>query len=276
MGAKFGIDKIGLLSHEGGIITLGLPSGSLFNVLTIGGQQYRVGVLQRMISADVSLSTNNRYMVFAVVSGGTVQLRVSENVNSVGPAGFIAWKLVGAFYSNGLSAFGSLVNIKGVPKTTPWLAGGVRLFIGGTLVTNKGNVTIDEVHIRRDGLMMEYEWRFQKDSTGQSLAGNYEAAPPTFGSGPTAYQIDESKIASLVGINYVRTMGIAWWGNSGVAYDLIANYVGGNVLQFAKADGSNETANTVFVNWLGQVIHYYGCKVQFPVSQWNNTPLEDL
>ena len=271
MGQILQADSIGALSHSSGVITLQASR------LTIGGQQYvTTSSINRTISTDLVMTLNNLHMVYAVISGGTVQLRISTNVNSIGPAGFTAWKLVGAFYSNGNSAFGSFVNIEGVPKSAPFFAGEARLFIGGTLVTNKGVVTIDEVHIYRHGETMHMEWRFQKDSTGQSLTGAYEIAPPQFGSVPTAYQIDESKIASLVGINFVRTMGHGWWGNTGIAYDVLINYVGGNVIRGAKSDGTNTEMNTTSVNWLGQSIHYYGLNVEFPVSQWNNTPLKDL
>lgn len=114
MGQKFFEDKIGTLSHSSGSIFLA-PSR-----LTIGGQQRPVlSTLSRSISADVTMAANTLYMVYAVVDSGVVQLRISPNVNSAGPAGFTAWKLVGAFYSNGLVSvgFGSFVNIKGAPET---------------------------------------------------------------------------------------------------------------------------------------------------------------
>lgn len=123
MGAVLGLDKIGTLGHSSGIVTLNAPTGQLFNVITIGGQQYRVGSLSRTISSDVTLSANLLYMVFAVVSGGVVLLRISSNFNSVGPVGFTAWKLVGAFYANGITgniAFGSFITIEGVP-TSDWI-----------------------------------------------------------------------------------------------------------------------------------------------------------
>ena len=120
MGAALGQDRIGTLSHSSGIVTLSLPVGQSFNVITIGGQQYRTGSLQRTIATDVTLVANTLYMVFAVLSGGAVQLRISSNFNSLGPTGFAAWKLVGAFYSNGRSApaFGSSLPIEGVPETS--------------------------------------------------------------------------------------------------------------------------------------------------------------
>lgn len=103
-------DKIGALSEAGGTITL-QPSR-----LTIGGQQYTTSALN--VAADVS-SANTRYQIFATVTAGVVSLVVSQNENSVGPAGFNAWKLVGSYMTNGLSpiSFGSFINITDTPST---------------------------------------------------------------------------------------------------------------------------------------------------------------
>lgn len=45
-------------------------------------------------------------------------LKVSLNENSIGPAGYESWKLVGAYYTNEYdSQFGAFVNIEGKPET---------------------------------------------------------------------------------------------------------------------------------------------------------------
>lgn len=119
MGQKLQDDKIGILSHNTGIITMA-ASTVIPGYLTIGGQQYRItSNLTRTIATDVSMAANTLYMIYAVISGGSVVLRISSNVNSLGPSGFTSWKLIGSFYSNGLSsvAFGSFVNIDGDPTT---------------------------------------------------------------------------------------------------------------------------------------------------------------
>lgn len=118
MGQKLRDDKIGALSHSGGVITLTSSTASP-SWLTIGGQQYRLtSNTARTIATDVTMTTNARYQIFAVVVGGVVQLRVSSNENSVGPTGFLSWKLVGSFQSNRLSAFGSFNNIKSKVKNS--------------------------------------------------------------------------------------------------------------------------------------------------------------
>ena len=107
MGQILQKDKIGAISEAAGDITLQA------SVLTIGGQQYTTGILSRTIATDVTLVANTRYQIYAVISAGVVVLRVSINENSVGPAGFNGWGLVGSFYSNGSSAFGTFKAIKG-------------------------------------------------------------------------------------------------------------------------------------------------------------------
>lgn len=103
-------DKIGALSHNAGAIDLGA------SVLTIGGQQYSVSSLSRTITDDVTLAANERYQVFAVVFGGVAALRISTNENSVGPAGFDSWKLVGSFWTDTGSAVSLVTNFnKGMP-----------------------------------------------------------------------------------------------------------------------------------------------------------------
>lgn len=105
-------DKIGIVSHSSGVVSLAAST------LSIGGQQYRTGALSRTISTDVTLVANTRYRIFAVVSGGVVALRVSTNTNSVGPAGFLSWKLVESFNTDASAAFSSFGNAPTIQKFT--------------------------------------------------------------------------------------------------------------------------------------------------------------
>lgn len=89
-----------------------LPSGAILN---IGANQYKT---LSDIYLNLTMSANTLYMVYAVVSGGSVMLVQSTNVNSVGPSGYSAWKLVGAFYSNtAATEILYLVNVEGRPET---------------------------------------------------------------------------------------------------------------------------------------------------------------
>lgn len=111
MGFKLLEDKLGAISHSSGVVSLG-PS-----ILSFGNQQYATSGLSRTIATDVTMTATTLYMVYAVMASGVLSLRVSANANSVGPAGFTSWKLVGAYYSNSTPAFGAVCNITGMPAT---------------------------------------------------------------------------------------------------------------------------------------------------------------
>ena len=106
IGQQIKDERLGTISHSAGIISLA-PS-----TVNIGGIQVDTDALSRNIISDLTMTANTLYMVYAVMLTGAPVMRISTNVNSVGPAGFTSWKLVGAFYSNGMSpiAFGSFVN----------------------------------------------------------------------------------------------------------------------------------------------------------------------
>lgn len=106
-------DQIGQLSESSGTITLG-PSR-----LTIGGQQYRTTANLDLLVGTAT--ANTLYMIYAVVSSGSVLLVKDTAVNSVGPTGYNSWKLIGAFYSQAVDTFGSFVNIEGAPATQDWI-----------------------------------------------------------------------------------------------------------------------------------------------------------
>ena len=178
MGAALGIDKIGTLSHSSGIITLNVPAGQQFNVITIGGQQYRIGALSRTISTDVSLSINTLYLIFAVVVGGTVQLRISTNLNSFGPSGFSAWNLIGAFYSNGLGSpsFGAFISDPDLEPTTPWIEGGPNIITGSSSnpsIGNGGSPPTNRFFWRRRGPFIDTYHEYAHNTAGTVGSGAY-------------------------------------------------------------------------------------------------------
>ena len=99
-----GSDTIGSLSQGSGTFTLAASR------LTIGGQQYKTSAL----SVTPTLAANTMYCLYVVLSSGVLTLVSSTNVNSVGPAGFSSWKLVGAYVTNYLSAFTRFLPIEGI------------------------------------------------------------------------------------------------------------------------------------------------------------------
>lgn len=177
MGQKLKDDKIGTLSHSSGTISL------TASTLTIGGQQYIVSSLSRLISSDVTLVANTLYMIYAVVSSGVVVMRISTNVNSVGPAGFNSWKLVGAFYASGGNSFngntvefGSFVTIEGPPKTLNKYNAGRLIVTAHTSNPTKGNGGVgntDRMLIGIDGKQVTAYMEYAHNVAGSAGTGNY-------------------------------------------------------------------------------------------------------
>jgi hypothetical protein len=172
MGRIIGIDKIGTLSHNAGAISLG-PS-----LLTIGGQQHRIlSNITRTIATDVTMAANTRYQIYAIVSGGVVALRISANENSVGPAGFISWKLVGSFYANGAASFGSFVNIEGMPSTN-WLSYTPSVLDGTTDRSSEFSALIGKY--RRSGDSISISFRVQRNvSASIGTGGSWNITGPS-------------------------------------------------------------------------------------------------
>ena len=265
MGQKLKDDKIGSLSHSSGTISL------TASTLTIGGQQYVVSSLSRLISSDVTLVANTLYMIYAVVSSGVVVMRISTNVNSVGPAGFTSWKLVGAFYSNGLAsvAFGSFVTIDGVPTSGEILHNCIPTIPGGTNPT-KGTTSTDRfVYVRRGNIAFcRHEY--------------IQTAPGTAGSGGNGqyywslpFNIDTNNFG-LAGGNGYQVNGNTFIFNNSVSgfYGAIQPQdVAGNFRYITTTAANIQGTGSYALNVSG---HQQGARFEFPVTGWLNTPLKDL
>lgn len=246
-------DKIGALSHSSGVITLAASR------LTIGGQQYETSSLNRTIATDVTLIANSLYMIYAVLSGGVVSLRISTNVNSVGPAGFTIWKLVGAFYANGTTspAFGDFVNIEGVPETGPILFTPTGTFTN-TTYTGKW---------KRKGDKVEH---IVVATANGAVTGTFNLNMPTL------QQIDVSKYTGAGSTPYVGVMRTQ---DSGVR-----EYPPGliRITGASSVDARfiTDLSNTLAVTNVAPLTYGTGDFVEatytYFVSGWTNTPLKDL
>lgn len=258
MGFKLFEEKIGALTHNSGVISLA-PS-----VLNVGGQQYVTSTLSRTISTDVTLTANGLYMVFVVISGGALQLRISSNANSVGPSGFTYWKLVGAFYANGLAsvAFGSFVNIYGTPSTE-------LIDYISTITVDSGSITnyTHTAKFRRFGEKCNF-----------SMVINFSAPSAVFYgltcSGPTQFIPNNSKnINSSIGKLSALDNGIAWyvggvmlgagvnvslyWVNSSATPAIFNNFANNSPIIFDSLDSIQMEA-------------------EYNITGWSNTQLADL
>lgn len=245
-------DKIGALSHSSGVITLQASR------LTIGGQQYNTtAAINRTISTDLTMVANTLYMIYAVLSGGVVQLRISANVNSIGPAGFSAWKLVGAFYSNSTSpvAFGSFVNIEGTPRS-----GEIDITLSGT------NWTLTPIagknKYSRDGKFLEFHFRFTSSAAAAAIM--QINLPPNIVTS-SSYSTD-SAAANPVGVLGTMFAGeLAFFSAKPLSAFLTVNLF--RLATYASGISANANA-------LGNGDLVGAGRVA--IESWDNTPIKDL
>ena len=249
MGSFLGEEKIGALSHLGGVITL-QPS-----TVRVGGRMIRAGALSRTIATDVTLTANSLYMIFLVLVGGSPQLRISSNFNSVGPSGFAGWGLVGGFYSNGSSTFGSFIaDISGVPRT--------------------GEISFD-ANINSQGLgilnPMLMNWSRHGDrfkANGVLHVGTRTGVEARIGMpfSPLTSQGATNQLCGTIGFG----------GNTAVTYGLIVTTGNSWVIPTFNSSGANGMNTGV----LGTQIFTDGAKIsphwEIPIQGWSNTPLKDL
>jgi hypothetical protein len=246
MGQRFFSDRIGALSHNAGVITLGDSR------VTIGGQQYKTGALQLTLSG---LAAHSTYMLYVVLSAGVLTLVSSTNVNSVGPAGFTSWKLVGAFLASETPAFGAFVNIEGKPSTqgnmawTPSNASGF------------GTISSPNMNFARDGRWLVCDFRFTTGTVAASTA---------FLTLPTNLLIDNliwaqtsyhlGSVVNNSAVNFTQMFAAPLSNQDRVFFSVPANLGGtlnGNASPFAS----------------GQV---QSGQFRIPISGWSATPLKDL
>ena len=263
MGQILGPDKIGTLSENAGTITLQAST------LTIGGQQKITGVLN--IAGDFgSKNVNSLYYIYAVITGGVVSLVIEDDSrpNSVGPSGYVVWRLVGAFYVDGVMGFGSFVNIEGKPSSELFDAGpmGIATDAGAW---NKGNVVKDQTRILRDGELALYRLSYSQGA-GTQDGGNNIWLPPT------NLAMDQVKIdpsgpawANAVAPMYVSSSGI---GKTGTMLPSLS--LAGWAVAFDQPIGTNALSS--FTNQSNGVSFSCGAQVWYPVVGWKNTPLVDL
>ncbi len=245
-------DKIGTLSHSSGTISLASST------LTIGGQQYTNSTsLNRLITSDVTMTANTLYMIYAVRNSGNTELRISTNFNSVGPTGFLSWKLVGAFYSNGVTgsiAFGSFITIDGTPTSNQW-----NFTPTGAWTSN---ITYSGFLERRGDRLVYIGF--------YSLTGAPNAVQQ-FWNMPTNLPLDISKVTpnfGCVGVGTAQDSGVAsYMGGIQLLSGLMYLYV----QTAAQSTGITNNAPVTWGNADSGTI-----EVEVPIVGWSNTPIKDL
>ncbi len=241
IGQKIKEEKIGILSHNAGIISLAIST------INIGGIQVDTDPLSRTISSDVTMTANTLYMVYVAMLTGAPVMRISANVNSTGPSGFASWKLVGAFYSNGVTgsiAFGSFVNIDGPQKTNniPYLPSFVNL----------GTVTGVDIRWSRDASILRIEGRF---TSGTVSAGSATISlPDSFIGSPT-----NAFICGDYGTQGTTT-------GSATVYNNATNVLFFGMANWGVAATGSQVATGGFNSFNASI----------PITGWDNTQIRDL
>ena len=270
-------DKIGQLTHSAGNITMAASISSPA-YLTIGGKQFTI--TSNLVVALPSMAANTRYQVFAVQSGGVVSLVISQNENSVGPAGFLSWKLVGSLTSNGAVAvgFGSFLNIEGVPKTD-LINGGVLNITADTTAPTKGATITDDIfEYYRHGDRMIARLRYAQEVAGTAGSGLY------FYNMPTNLVMSSNTAFSTAGDN-TATLNQRLLGRGNIHVPASSS----GYLYFIPFDSSRLRMITVIAN--STTILYHGspagnypmnlvlrweCDLEVSIQGWSNTPIKDL
>jgi hypothetical protein len=276
MGQKFKDDKIGTLSHSSGTITM---TGSSSTYLTIGGQQYQVtSNLSRLISTDVTMAANTRYQIYAVVSGGALALRISANENSVGPAGFTSWKLVGSLMANQAATFASFLNIRGIPSSSLYSDGPLSLTSTGGGAAKGGTIVRDILLTQRIGNMVFHRMEYRQSTAGTAGSGFYVINLP--------FDIDSQVSTSTdVTANYTAPAGVqaSAWGEGTITDSTSRGHMWFRPYDTNSFTAETEVAFTGANLWgpsgsyaMNNANYTFAGTITYPVQGWSNTPIEDL
>ena len=257
------IEKIGILTN------LGTSAQLTSSKLTIGGQQYSTGTLTVNYG---TLTANTLYMIYATVTVGVVSLVISTNVNSIGPATYNSWKLVGAFYSNGLSSvgFGSFVNIEGAPSclnavdTLP------------TVTTSTGTMTnfTPTMKWRRNGSTYSGDYRIVFTGVVGTWTNASISIPFTVDGAQSAADTNLARF----NLSAVDTGSIVYSGWSRLGVNTIAFY--SSSISTHTGDVPVRQNSPVFSNVFpfafGNTDTIMGEYQNIPVLAWSTIPLKDL
>lgn len=193
-----------------------------------------------------TLSSNTRYQIY-LVPGGT--LVSSTNENSVGPAGYTSWILVGSFYSTSqtVPVFGSFIrDLFGVPETEEYA------WVPTVSGLGSGSGTLVYSRMKRIGPEVLLRLRYDKDATsgtGSALVTFTQPSNVQFNGISTPYV--------GVGESSISTNG---WNIAVNSIDNIYFYNGGSFLL-----GSSFVSGR---NLIGVIT--------YPVFGWSNTPIAYL
>lgn len=253
------------LSHAAGIVTAVI--GSMTYTCTLS-----------------ALVANTKYNLY--ITPGSLTMQFSVNENSIGPVGFTSWILIGSLYANGgpptlgataatTIAFGSFVNIIGVPKTD-WI--GDNLIMGGTVsppLKATARVNDDARWYRHGDTCFRYYAYHHNNNAGATIGSGIYLWPAPINLGG----LDQTKVTIGADANGRTSLGAC------------ATTTGANGLGWVKFHDANNlrltsTNNNATVNApvdlsstffsFASSSYAVGFLVQFPVVAFSNAQIKDL
>lgn len=249
------IEKIPSLVVSGSTASL-TPVGSI--QVNIGPQSYRT---TSTLSATLAgLTAGSLYMVYLVPSNGSIILVISANVNSVGPAGYSNWRLVGGILATSATTGAAIANIYGVPETdyhsyTP---------------TGAWNTNVTYTGIKKmKGDISEYYVKIAL--SGAPNAANLNINQPT-GESINAIVADTQN-DTLGTWNYHDNGSTIYTAGLTVEYQnstTVLLKVNPNGLMSTTASFSDGAANTLITMLATDEVHI---RYSVPITGWSSTPL---
>lgn len=252
------------------------------NRIQVRNLQHSAGVISCLVNG-VSYSVNlpaltscALYMIYFVPTTGLV---ISQNVNSVGPAGASSWILVGAFYANGgpptlvsvattTIAFGSFVNIEGSPESD-WVNYNM-LPTGGGVAKATARVN-DEASFRRSGEAFLFRWSYHHNNNSGAAIGSGIYQYPF----PASYTADVSLFNAGTDANSRCSVGFGTGGTGDVGTGVTKLYTGNTLIMMLGNSNITPHSSTNFP-WNGTSIAVAMQTNPIAISGLSRTPLKDL
>lgn len=224
------------------------------------------------------LTANTLYFLYLRMVSGTLQLQALTTTPSATRLLFPEAILVGAFYSNGANtvAFGSFVNIDGVPKSDIVQDSNWSIGASGAIPTPASPVYLRRWY--RDGARLVHEWSFSCNAGGGGGSGTYFM--PT----PANLTMDNTKTpahpAGFPGpTGTIQTAGYGYIvipGDANSRGSATPIPVGPNQIQLYTRGSS--VGDGVFSNSFYQlsVAISFTARIEAWIVGWADTPLKDL
>lgn len=240
------------------IKNLSYSAGNVY--ATINGKVFSVAL--------PALAQCQLYMVYFTSSG----LVISTNPNSAGPAGYIGWRLIGAFWSDGMSStsFGAFVNISGVPVVEKEIPFEMNIR-SGVNILSKGGVFEDNARFRPLGSRLAVRYGLYTQGGGDQGTTLYTYGfPPNFTANGAIYNLGNlvtPNVGNFSTNNSASQFGTGWM-------TMAAN----NRFMAYSTGPSQPMPRAIGYDWfqLGsgqQITHSWNAEVE--TNELSNTPLVD-